>query len=68
MYLKHRNRVAAVAKEAPPRQDEAADNTEKREIRVTPPPRQKIYNYEMPTNPIIPLTQSGGAEQPRYRS
>ena len=46
----------------------AVDNTEKREIRVpkpTPPPKQKIYNYEMPLNPIIPLTQSEGGEQPR---
>ena len=65
MYLKHRNKAQ------PPRrkQDEvAADNTEKREVRVppTPPPRQKIYNYEMPLNPIIPLTHSEGGEQPRY--
>ena len=52
-----------------PKQDEVAvDNTEKREIRVpkpTPPPKQKIYNYEMPLNPIIPLTQSEGGEQQR---
>ena len=64
MYLKHRNKA-----QPPRRKDEvAADNTEKREVRVpppTPPPRQKIYNYEMPTNPIIPLTQSEGGEQPR---
>ena len=69
MYLKHRN-------QAQPKQDaiQAADNTEKREVKVrprprpqrpTPPPKQKIYNYEMPTNPIIPLTQSEGGEQPR---
>ena len=70
MYLKHRN-------QAQPKQDTvpAADNTEKREVKVrrpvrpasrpTPPPKQKIYNYEMPTNPIIPLTQSEGGEQPR---
>ena len=66
MYLKHRN-------QAQPKQDAvaAADNTEKREVKVrrpmrpTPPPKQKIYNYEMPTNPIIPLTQSEGGEQPR---
>ena len=65
MYLKHRSRVKV--KKAPSRQFEAADNTEKREIRVTPPPRQKIYNYEQPLNPIIPLTtQSEGGGHSRY--
>ena len=65
MYLKHRSRVKV--KKAPSRLDEATDNTEKREIRVTPPPRQKIYNYEQPLNPIIPLTaQSDGGGHSRY--
>ncbi len=42
------------------------DNTAKREVKFTPPPRQKIYNYEQPVNPIIPLTPAESNEHPRY--